>query len=83
MVILQRTVDSGLTTLTYERYPTDLFKNTHSLGFVHNNLNPGNVIITEGDTVVIIDFDSCVKLGELVAAANVRGLMVGVFRWRM
>lgn len=30
----------------------------HSLGIVHNDLNPANIMITEDDTPVIIDFDS-------------------------
>ena len=30
----------------------------HALGLIHNDLNPSNVMITEDDTPVIIDFDS-------------------------
>jgi len=30
----------------------------HSLGIIHNDLNPSNVMITEDDTPVIIGFDS-------------------------
>ncbi|RKU46273.1 hypothetical protein DL546_006921 [Coniochaeta pulveracea] len=35
----------------------------HALGIVHNDLNPANVMITEDDTPVIIDFDSSTPPG--------------------
>jgi len=33
-------------------------RHLHSLGLVHNDVNPANVMITEEDTPVIVDFDS-------------------------
>lgn len=36
----------------------------HSIGLVHNDLNPGNVMIAEDGTAVLIDFDSCRPTGE-------------------
>ena len=35
----------------------------HSLGLVHNDINPSNIMIDE-DRAIIIDFGSCRKLGE-------------------
>ncbi|OBR07336.1 Serine/threonine-protein kinase [Colletotrichum higginsianum IMI 349063] len=35
----------------------------HSLGIIHNDLNPMNVMIDENDNPVIIDFDSCRVVG--------------------
>ena len=39
-------------------------KHLHSLGFVHNDLKPSNIMIKGGETPVIIDFDSCVLEGQ-------------------
>ena len=36
----------------------------HQLGLCHNDLNPSNIMFREDDTPVIIDFDSCQRLGE-------------------
>lgn len=45
----------------------------HSLGLVHCDINPKNVVL-DGDTLVIIDFDSCRKEGErLGMKAGTRG----------
>ncbi|KAI1111698.1 kinase-like domain-containing protein [Nemania sp. NC0429] len=38
----------------------------HSIGFAHNDLNPTNVMIAEDGTAVIVDFDSCSPIGELM-----------------
>jgi serine/threonine protein kinase len=38
-------------------------RHLHSLGLVHNNINPGNIMIDNG-RAIIIDFGSCRKLGE-------------------
>ena len=35
----------------------------HSLRFIHNDLNSMNIMITESDTSIIIDFDSCLEIG--------------------
>ncbi|KAJ5477764.1 hypothetical protein N7530_003273 [Penicillium desertorum] len=35
----------------------------HSLGLVHNDLNPSNIMVADG-RAVIIDFGSCRKIGE-------------------
>jgi len=31
----------------------------HSLGLIHNDIDPSNIMITEDDSPVVIDFDSC------------------------
>lgn len=33
-------------------------RHLHSLGRIHNDLNPSNIMITEDDVPVIIDFDT-------------------------
>lgn len=36
----------------------------HSIGLVHNDLNPRNVMIAKDGAAVIIDFDWCRPTGE-------------------
>lgn len=36
----------------------------HSLGLVHNDINPSNVMFDEDVTPVVNDFDSCRRIGE-------------------
>ena len=38
-------------------------RHLHSLGLVHNDINPRNIMFN-GDKAVIIDFDSCRRIGE-------------------
>ncbi|KAK4144166.1 uncharacterized protein C8A04DRAFT_36824 [Dichotomopilus funicola] len=38
-------------------------KHLHVLGFVHNDINPSNIML-DGDKAVIIDFESCRRAGE-------------------
>jgi serine/threonine protein kinase len=39
-------------------------RHMHKLGLVHNDLNPSNIIMMDGDNPVIIDFDSCKREGD-------------------
>lgn len=39
-------------------------KHLHSLGLVHNDIKPSNIMIDENDTGVLIDFDSCYPNGS-------------------
>ncbi|GFF60998.1 kinase-like protein [Aspergillus udagawae] len=39
-------------------------KHLHSLGLVHNDINPTNIMFDEYGTPILIDFDSCRKVGE-------------------
>jgi serine/threonine protein kinase len=60
---------------TAERYLSEVeagIKHLHFLGYVHNDLNPSNIMITTDDTAVIIDFDSCVRVGESIEAAKIK-----------
>ncbi|KAK6992534.1 kinase-like domain-containing protein, partial [Favolaschia claudopus] len=36
----------------------------HSLGYAHNDINPSNIMLSTQGQAVIIDFDSCRKVGE-------------------
>lgn len=36
----------------------------HSLGLVHNDINPANIMIDDDDSLILIDFDSCRYIGE-------------------
>lgn len=45
-------------------------RHLHALGLAHNDLNPMNVMITEDDTPVIIDFDSCQAIGTTFNCAK-------------
>lgn len=50
----------------YSRVLTDIdsgIRYLHSLGLVHNDINPSNIMI-DGDRAIIIDFGSCRKIGE-------------------
>ncbi|KAB8356448.1 hypothetical protein FH972_024031 [Carpinus fangiana] len=40
-------------------------KHLHSLGFVHNDISPSNIMFgSDDDSPIIIDFDSCCRIGE-------------------
>ena len=39
-------------------------KHLHSLGLVHNDINPSNIMFDENDIAVVIDFDSCRRINE-------------------
>jgi serine/threonine protein kinase len=47
----------------------------HSLGLVHNDINPNNIMITRDDNAVIIDLDSCLSAGLPL------GLTKRTFQW--
>ncbi|KAI1126961.1 kinase-like domain-containing protein [Nemania abortiva] len=46
-----------------DRAVTSGIRHLHSLGPVHNDLNPSNIMIAEDGRPVIIDFDSCRAIG--------------------
>lgn len=39
-------------------------RHLHSLGLVHNDITPANIMLEEDGTWVIINFDSCRHAGE-------------------
>ncbi|SJL04266.1 uncharacterized protein ARMOST_07627 [Armillaria ostoyae] len=41
-------------------------KHIHGLGLIHNDINPNNIMLDADGTLVIIDFDSCRRAGELM-----------------
>jgi serine/threonine protein kinase len=42
----------------------------HTLGLVHNDLTPANVMLDERDSAIIIDFGSCRRIGESLKGAG-------------
>jgi len=48
-------------------------KHLHSLGLIHNDINPRNIMLRKDDTPVIIDFDTCQRAGEKCTSAGTRG----------
>lgn len=46
----------------------------HRLGLIHNDLNPTNIMMN-GDSPVLIDFDSCKQVGRKL------GLKAGTIGW--
>ncbi|KAM5476734.1 hypothetical protein MauCBS54593_000004 [Microsporum audouinii] len=49
----------------------------HTLGLIHNDLNPSNIMVDERDNPVIVDFDSCQREGAKL------GLKAGTVSWAM
>lgn len=49
-------------------------RHLHKLGFIHNDLNPSNIMM-DGDTPVIIDLNSCEQEGAKL------GLKAGIVGW--
>ena len=47
----------------------------HSIGIVHNDINPSNIMVDELDHPVLIDFDSCRRKGQKL------GLKAGTWGW--
>lgn len=52
----------------------DGIKHLHGLGFVHCDVNPANIVMN-GNDPVIVDFDSCRRIGEPL------GLKAGTSGW--
>ncbi|EFW20402.1 hypothetical protein D8B26_003210 [Coccidioides posadasii str. Silveira] len=52
-------------------------RHMHTLGLIHNDLNPSNIMMDKMDNPVIIDFDSCQREGTKL------GLKTGTVSWAM
>ncbi|OJA12214.1 hypothetical protein AZE42_10150 [Rhizopogon vesiculosus] len=48
-----------------------------ALGLVHNDINPSNVMLDDAGNPVIIDFDSCIPIGEEIGLSS----KCGTFTW--
>lgn len=46
-------------------------KHLHSLGLVHNDVNPANIMLGD-DRLVLIDFDSCRSIGQSLRDTNTK-----------
>ena len=44
----------------------------HSLGIVHNDVNPANIMLDESGLLVLVDFDSCRFVGESLVESRAR-----------
>lgn len=42
----------------------------HSLGWAHNDLNPGNILVNEAGMPVLIDFGSSHKFGKQLTTSR-------------
>lgn len=49
-----------------------------TLGLVHNDINPCNIMLDDDGNAIIIDFDSCMPIGQ-----NIEGRKAGTFGWEM
>ncbi|KAF9893932.1 hypothetical protein FE257_008903 [Aspergillus nanangensis] len=48
-------------------------KHLHSLGLVHNDINPANIMLdADGSTLILIDFDSCRYIGEPLRSTDTK-----------
>jgi serine/threonine protein kinase len=45
----------------------------HSLGIAHNDVNPNNIMLDEGDRPVIVDFGGCMPFGEKLTESGTPG----------
>jgi serine/threonine protein kinase len=45
----------------------------HSLNLIHNDLNPSNIMLDDEGNTVIIDFDSCTKVGDRLRKGGTMG----------
>lgn len=52
-------------------------RHLHSLGLVHNDINPRNIMVDDSDRAVIIDFDTCYHQGQKL------GPKAGTWGWFM
>ena len=50
-------------------------KYLHSLGYAHNDINPCNIMVRDNGMPVLIDFDSCRRIGEDLRVAGTPGFM--------
>lgn len=52
-------------------------RHLHSLGLVHNDINPTNIMVDGNDRAIIIDFDTCYRNGQKL------GHKAGTWGWFM
>ena len=48
-------------------------RHLHTLGFIHNDINPWNIMLKDDDTPIIIDFDICECEGEKCSSDGTEG----------
>ena len=78
---LQQAMDCADHPLKVESVMQDIregLTHLHKMGFAHNDLNLSNVMLDDEDRAILIDFDSCLPIGE-----GFNGRKAGTFGWQM
>lgn len=53
----------------------------HALGYAHNDISAVNVMLTAENVPVLIDLDSCAKLGDKIKKGGIVGGWKGPYQW--
>eukprot|EP00168_Porphyra_purpurea_P020618 TRINITY_DN874_c0_g1_i2.p1 TRINITY_DN874_c0_g1~~TRINITY_DN874_c0_g1_i2.p1 ORF type:complete len:316 (-),score=75.69 TRINITY_DN874_c0_g1_i2:476-1423(-) len=51
----------------------DALAHLHKQGYCHNDVKPDNIMLKADDTPVLIDFDSCLPMGEALGKGTTKG----------
>lgn len=65
--------DSPVNTTSYLKAIQDGLEHLHGLGLAHNDINPYNIMLDEGDRLVIIDMGAAKPFGEPMAQMGTPG----------
>lgn len=63
---LQTCIKTGSKSINTSQFMNALesvIQHLHKLGWAHNDLTPGNILVSESGAPILIDFDGCQKLG--------------------
>lgn len=44
--------------------PESALRHLHSIGWAHNDVNPGNIMVSDAGEAILVDFGSCRKIGD-------------------
>jgi len=51
----------------------DALVHLHDLGYCHNDVKPDNIVLSDEDTPVLIDFDSCLPIDQVLGKGTTPG----------